>query len=172
MAEPYLLTLIKTFEEDKKMTDEVMETPETVEPEAPAKEVAEKEEPKAPAKPRSKSQVKREAETLPQKIEQIADVVVTDAERFAKDLEDKTMHELIRLHDLAIIEEDRAKRELHILRLRASNMATTVEADVEKDLTEAKERVAAAIAWLHAIEKRLLGVPRDIWGEKYGRALQ
>lgn len=153
------------------MTEEV-ETQETavIEP-----EVTEKAAPKTAAKPRSKSQERRlavEKETLPQKLEQIADEVVSDAERFAKDLEDKTMHELIRLHDLAIIEEDKAKRELHILRLRAANMATTVEADVEKDLTEAKARVAAAIAWLHAIEKRLLGVPRDIWGEKYGRTLQ
>lgn len=125
-------------------------------------------------KPRSKSQVKRFAATSGSDVEEDLKKFEKEAEKevdkFAKLLEGKSMVELMDLHALAILEEDKAKRELHLLRLRAANMASTVDAEVDKGITVAKEKVAETIAWLHAIEKRLLGVPRDIWGEKYGRA--
>lgn len=127
--------------------------------------------------------LKEEIEAAVKDVEVAVDTAVTDAEavaeevkaeveKYYEELKDKTMQELIALHDEAIIADDAAKKELHVLRQRAANMTTVVDDAVEKEVTAAKEKVAEAIAWLHAIEKRLYGVPRGIWGDIYGRNTQ
>lgn len=127
-----------------------------------------KEMPKVSRKPRAK----KETTSIVQDIEEVAASVEAEVDKYEEILKEKTMTELIRLHDEAILAEDAAKRELHILRQRAANMATIADDTVEKAVSTAKAKVAEAIAWLHAIEKRLFGVPRDIWGEKYGRTVE
>ena len=93
----------------------------------------------------------------------------TEVDIYEAKLEGLAIPALMKLHDEAIIAEDAAKRELHVLRVRAVNMATTAEADAEKEIIVAKGKVAEAEAWLRAIEKKLWGYPRDIYGERYGR---
>lgn len=101
--------------------------------------------------------------------EQDAAEVKAEVEKYYEELKGKSMWELMKLHDAAVVAEDAAKRELVVLRQRAANMASTVNDEVDKEISAAKQKVAEAIAWLHAIEAKLEGVPRDIWGAKYGR---
>ena len=80
-----------------------------------------------------------------------------------------TLRQMTDLHDEAIIAEDQAKRALHVIRLRAANLATTSDDKAEKEVLAAKEKVDVAIKRLHAVEARLYGMPRDIYGSSYGR---
>lgn len=117
--------------------------------------------------------IEQDVEEAAQDVEAVAGEVTsevkTEAEKYAAELEGKGMQELMKLHDEAILLEDAAKRELHVLRQRAANMTTVVDDAVDKEIAAAKVKVAEAISWLHAIEKRLYGVPRGIWGDIYGR---
>jgi hypothetical protein len=80
----------------------------------------------------------------------------------------KTWKELKAIHDQAIVDEDRAKRTLHILRQRAANMPSDAEALTEA-ISDAVTDVVTTTEWLLKVEQVLSGTPRDIYGEKYGR---
>lgn len=98
------------------------------------------------------------------------DNILADVEKAEKSLEGKTWDEMKNLHDQALVAETDIKREITLLRQRAANDAVTVETDAEEDIIAAKAKLAAAIAWVEAIEKRIAGTTRDIYGEKYGRS--
>jgi hydroxypyruvate isomerase len=136
---------------------------------------------KPASKPKSKSQVKRYAITSGLDVEEELKKFEEDTEKdvkkgvqevdkYAKILEGKSMRELISLHDEAIKAEDAAKRELVVMRQRAANLASTVDKTVDEEVIQAKVKVEQTIEWLEAIERKLKGVPRDIWGAKYGRS--
>lgn len=110
-----------------------------------------------------------EVKAVEERAKQDAIEIKAEVEKYYEELKSKTMWELMALHDEAVLAEDAAKRELHVLRQRAANMTTVVDDAIDKEIAAAKQKVAEAIAWLHAIEAKLAGVPRGIWGDKYGR---
>jgi hypothetical protein len=85
----------------------------------------------------------------------------------AKRLEGLSVTELRNLHAEALVAESEAKRELSVLRYRAANMATTVDADIDREVVQAKIKVAEALAWLMAVEQKLAGELKDIWGTRF-----
>lgn len=108
--------------------------------------------------------VAKEVETLIKDAGVETSKVVSEAEKFAKDLEGKTVDELRQLRENALYEESEIKRQLHLLRLRAANMATTAEADVDHEIVKVKKDLAVAVEWLLAVEKKLEGEFKDISG--------
>lgn len=96
------------------------------------------------------------------------EVLVSGAHKYLPALETKTVDELRQLHVDAIHAESDAKRELHALRLRAANMATTVGHDADHEIMLAKDRVAEAGNYLKAVEHKLEGEVKDIWGTRFG----
>jgi len=117
------------------------------------------------------SQVEASGETTVEAVDGQVDITNEVADKPVHELDTKSLGELQRLHDEAIVLEDAAKRELHVIRQRAANMASTVDDEIDKEVVLAKQKVADAITRLHEIEKRLIRVPRDIWGSIYGRSV-
>jgi hypothetical protein len=141
------------------------------------------EEPKAPAKAPVIEGAERPeqtdlADSIREELERVAEAAKADFEtakadaeaelsKFEKELKGKTVPELEIIHDAAIQAEVDIKREVTLLRQRAANMATTAETAVEEEIIAAKLKLADAIAWLHAIEKKLTGQVKDISGNVY-----
>lgn len=135
-----------------------------------------------PRKPRAKKEVNTEDKSVlsdvETEIEAVAGEVKADVEKeldkvdsdvapLLEKLKDKTVDELKDLHTQAVYAEDAAKRELYVLRQRAANMATDVDASVEADIVEMKTKIAEAAAWLKALEIKLAGEVKDIWGTTF-----
>lgn len=80
-----------------------------------------------------------------------------DIGQLIKDLEGKTEVQLRDLYSVALMAEAEAKKELYVLRQRVANLATDVDAEEEKAISEAKSKVADALTWLQALEAKLFG---------------
>lgn len=87
-----------------------------------------------------------------------------EASKYAAELAGKSTDELRQLHSDALYAESEAKRYLHLLRLRAASLATTVGHEVDHEIMDAKVKVAEAASYVSAIEDRLEGEVKDIWG--------
>lgn len=118
---------------------------------------------KAPAK---KPAAKKKTEAVVAAVVEDVEHLVTDAKKevskFEKELEGKTVDELRQLRTDALWAESELKRELHVLRLRAANMATTAEADVDQEIMDLKKKLSEAAEWLFAVEKKLEGEFKDL----------
>lgn len=108
--------------------------------------------------------VKEEISILEPKVEEQVAKVEEVLKAAESELAGLTEAELRKLHDEAIVVEDALKKELYVLRQRAANLATNVEADVEHEIIALKGEVAKAEAWLKKVEAELVGKLKDIWG--------
>jgi len=143
--------------------------------------MAEAAKPKAPAKkaPAKASSVKKSIlQDVENELKSVAGDVKADVEAevsrveakvdpLVEQIKGKTFSELKEMHLQALYAEDAIKRELHVLRLRAANMATTVDDEVDKQIADLKGKLTEAVAWLKVLESGLFGQLRDIWGTRY-----
>lgn len=119
----------------------------------------------------TKKAVKEEEVVLPPAVEQViqevekdAKVVEQTAEQYYSELKGKTVEELRQLHAEALQMESDAKRELHILMQRFAMKGTQVEEAALADLRVAMQKVDDAGRYLKALESKLYGELKDIWG--------
>lgn len=97
-------------------------------------------------------------------LEQEVEAAVKDIEKEYSNLKGKTVEELRQLHADALLMESEAKRELHILMQRFAMKGTNVEEEALADLRVAMQKVDDAGRYLKALEGKLYGELKDIWG--------
>lgn len=135
---------------------------------------------KAPAKKRASAKPKATAvdaeapevevagvpaiEEVIQEIEADAKVAEAKVEEEYAALKDKTVEELRQLHVDALLAEAQAKTELYNLRQRIANLGTDVQREVDVEIRAAMTKVEEAGKWIKAIEAKLAGELKDIWG--------
>jgi ribosomal protein L35 len=119
---------------------------------------------KAPAKKKIS-----ELENIVQEVEAEAQLVEVAAKDEAHKLEGLTVQQLRDLHKEALIAESDAKREVHVLRQRAANLATDADVRAEEEVIAAKHILARAAAWVKEIEQQLEHEFLDIYDTKRDR---
>jgi hypothetical protein len=114
------------------------------------------------------ARIKAMLERVAVNVEDRVDEAAKNIASFSAQLEGKAENELRFLHTIALHLESDAKKDLTILRQRAANLATEVDAKAEVEVIMAKIRLAECIAWLKELENKLFGASKDIYGSRYG----
>lgn len=90
-----------------------------------------------------------------------------DLKKFGKDLENKSEAELRQLYQDALWAESEVKRELYILRQRVGSLSSNAETDLEDRIAELRVEGQEALMRLKALEQKLFGQTKDVWGTSY-----